>query len=116
MEACPCCGYVTLAEPGHYSICVVCWWEDDGQDNVDADRFWAGPNSNLRLSKARANFIVYGINNPAEGPPKIADPAASFAHGRHFVLVEGVGTEGESFIEEPAVGWRSRSLWRVRGA
>ncbi len=97
MEACPCCGYMTLPERGHYDICDVCGWEDDGQDNDDADRVWGGPNSDLSLSKARANFVIHGVDNPAYGPPKIADPAAQFARGRVFVLVEGVGADGEWF-------------------
>ncbi|HMY21770.1 MAG TPA: CPCC family cysteine-rich protein [Polyangium sp.] len=101
MEACPCCGYMTLDELGHYDICEVCWWEDDGQDNDDADRVWGGPNRDS-LTKARVNFIRYGINTPAEGPPKIANPAATFARGRVFVMVD----DG-SAVEEPAVGWRS---------
>lgn len=113
MEACPCCGYMTLDERGHYDICEVCSWEDDGQDNDDADRIWGGPNRDS-LAKARANFIMYGINTPTEGPSKFANPAASFARGRHFVLVES-DADGESFVEEPAVGWRSRAHWRVRG-
>jgi Cysteine-rich CPCC len=101
MEACPCCGYVTLDERGHYDICDVCWWEDDGQDNDDADSVWGGPNLDS-LTRARANFIIYGINNPAEGSPKIANPAEKFTRGRFFVL-----SDDGSTIEEPAVGWRS---------
>lgn len=101
MEACPCCGYVTLDELGHYDICEVCWWEDDGQDNDDADRVWGGPNTDS-LTKARVNFILYGTNHPKEGPPTVVNPAATFARGRVFVLVDD-GTA----IEEPAVGWRS---------
>jgi len=30
MHPCPCCGYKTLPERGHYDLCPVCWWEDDG--------------------------------------------------------------------------------------
>jgi cysteine-rich CPCC protein len=27
---CPCCGYLVFEEPpGSYSICHICWWEDD---------------------------------------------------------------------------------------
>lgn len=26
---CPCCGHVTLTDPGEYDLCPVCFWEDD---------------------------------------------------------------------------------------
>ena len=26
---CPCCGHLTLLEPGSYELCAVCYWEDD---------------------------------------------------------------------------------------
>ncbi len=34
---CPCCRYVTLSERGGDEICPVCFWEDDGQGDHDAD-------------------------------------------------------------------------------
>jgi hypothetical protein len=54
--ACPCCRFVTLQESGAYEICVLCWWEDDGQDEARADEVWGGPNADLSLAQARANF------------------------------------------------------------
>ena len=50
---CPCCGYPTLAERGGFSMCTVCLWEDDGQDNETADEVWGGPNSDISLSEGR---------------------------------------------------------------
>jgi hypothetical protein len=50
--ACPCCGYLTLDERGGYEICPVCFWEDDGQDDHDADRVRGGPNGTLSLTQA----------------------------------------------------------------
>lgn len=32
---CPCCGYPTLDERIDWEICLICWWEDDGQDDFD---------------------------------------------------------------------------------
>ncbi|MBX9569636.1 MAG: hypothetical protein K2X77_12110 [Candidatus Obscuribacterales bacterium] len=61
---CPCCGYDTVLERNQYHICPVCWWEDDGQDNEDADKVWGGPNADLSLSQARKNFLLYGRFDP----------------------------------------------------
>ena len=58
--ACPCCGYKTLSERGGYDICNVCFWEDDGKDNEDADVIRGGPNGKLSLSEARRNFADFG--------------------------------------------------------
>jgi len=56
---CPCCGYPTLTERGGYDICLICWWEDDGQDDASADEIWGGPNSDYSLTEARENFKKY---------------------------------------------------------
>ncbi|MEU6265710.1 CPCC family cysteine-rich protein [Saccharopolyspora shandongensis] len=53
---CPCCGFVTLPERGIFEICSVCFWEDDGQDDHDADLVRGGPNGSLSLTEARRNF------------------------------------------------------------
>ena len=58
--SCPCCGYKTLRERGGFEICKVCFWEDDGQDEHDADDVRGGPNGALSLSRARANFQNLG--------------------------------------------------------
>ncbi|MFF4509354.1 CPCC family cysteine-rich protein [Streptomyces sp. NPDC001401] len=60
---CPCCGYLTLAERGLYEICPVCFWEDDGQDDHDADRVRGGPNGRLSLTEARQNFHAIGASD-----------------------------------------------------
>ncbi|MFD7877305.1 CPCC family cysteine-rich protein [Streptomyces sp. NPDC059766] len=57
---CPCCGFVTLAERAMYAICPVCFWEDDGQDDHDADECRGGPNGRLSLTEARRNFEANG--------------------------------------------------------
>jgi hypothetical protein len=53
---CPCCGSKTLAERGGFDICPVCYWEDDGQDDEDADLVRGGPNGALSLTEARRNY------------------------------------------------------------
>ncbi|WP_179489102.1 CPCC family cysteine-rich protein [Granulicella arctica] len=57
---CPCCNCKTLAKRGSFEICPVCFWEDDGQDNHDADEVHGGPNGALTLTEARQNFQNFG--------------------------------------------------------
>jgi hypothetical protein len=57
---CPCCHCLTLEERGSYDICPVCYWEDDGQDDPDADTVRGGPNGSLSLTMARENYISLG--------------------------------------------------------
>jgi hypothetical protein len=57
---CPCCGCRTLGERGGFEICSVCYWEDDGQDDHDAEVVRGGPNGALSLSHARANYLRFG--------------------------------------------------------
>jgi hypothetical protein len=55
-EKCPCCGFPTLEERGIFDICILCNWEDDGQDDPYADEVWGGPNGDYSLTEARKNF------------------------------------------------------------
>lgn len=57
MEACPCCNHLTLPERGHYDLCPVCFWEDDGNNDPDGD---PGPNDPTTLRLARRNYVVLG--------------------------------------------------------
>jgi hypothetical protein len=57
---CPCCGCKTLDKRGDFDICSVCFWEDDGQDDYDADVVRGGPNGSLSLTQARANYRQFG--------------------------------------------------------
>jgi hypothetical protein len=41
---------------GQDEICPVCFWEDDGLDEHDADEVRGGPNYTLSLTEARTNF------------------------------------------------------------
>ncbi|MFI5096110.1 MAG: CPCC family cysteine-rich protein [Candidatus Acidiferrales bacterium] len=34
---CPCCRFKTLHGRGGFELCPICFWEDDGQDDHDAD-------------------------------------------------------------------------------
>jgi len=57
---CPCCGYRTLEERAGFELCAVCFWEDDGQDDHDADEVRGGPNGDVSLAQARANYLKLG--------------------------------------------------------
>ena|SRR5579872_1050316 len=53
---CPCCYCKTLGHRGEFEICPVCFWEDDGQDDFDANEIRGGPNGKLSLTLARVNY------------------------------------------------------------
>lgn len=59
-QRCPCCRCKTLGERANFEICEVCFWEDDGQDDIDADECRGGPNGSISLSKARTNYLRFG--------------------------------------------------------
>ncbi|MHC1548817.1 CPCC family cysteine-rich protein [Phyllobacterium sp. K27] len=44
----------------------MCFWEDDGQDDHDADLIRGGPNRLLSLTAGRANFRCYGASDPKD--------------------------------------------------
>jgi hypothetical protein len=62
MVPCPCCYHETLTEPAAFEMCPVCWWEDDGQNDSDADVVRGGPNGHLSLTEARKNFEDFGAS------------------------------------------------------
>ena len=60
---CPCCKFRTLHGRGGFEMCPVCWWEDDGQDEHNAEEVRGGPNGTLSLGQARINFEKYGASD-----------------------------------------------------
>ena len=58
-SACLVCGHLTVSEPGHFEICPVCFWEDEG-DIVDPNIPTYGPNGDLSLTGAKENYSKYG--------------------------------------------------------
>jgi hypothetical protein len=60
---CPCCKFKTLHGRGGFETCPVCFWEDDGQDEADAERILGGPNRNLSLRQAQENFKRIGASD-----------------------------------------------------
>jgi Cysteine-rich CPCC len=57
---CPCCKFKTLRSRGEDEICEVCFWQDDGQDEEEADQVRGGPNYSLSLRQAQINFQRFG--------------------------------------------------------
>ena len=57
---CLCCGFKTLSHPEAFELCEVCWWQDDGQDDSDADEIRGTVNGKLSLREARRNFRAFG--------------------------------------------------------
>jgi hypothetical protein len=82
---CPCCRYVTLEERGSYDICPICFWEDDGQDDHDADVVRGGPNGRLSLIAARKNFDASGASEPRRAA-FVRSPTPSEHHARRADL------------------------------
>jgi hypothetical protein len=57
---CPCCRFYTLSDRGALERCPVCYWEDDGQNDFDANIV----RGNLvSLSEARNNFADFGASD-----------------------------------------------------
>jgi Cysteine-rich CPCC len=90
-HACPCCGHRTLAERAGFEICPVCFWEDDGQDDVDAHVDRGGPNRGT-LWLARANFLKFGA---CEGVAKqhVRRPTGDEPQARQWPLLGDVAVE-----------------------
>ena len=61
---CPCVVYKTLESPGAMKLCPVCWWEDDGQEDVDAGEVRLTVNGQLSLQQARNNYTAIGASHP----------------------------------------------------
>lgn len=48
LNKCSCCGYLTLPERGHYDVCPVCLWEDDGRSEEWIDSYSTANHSSLK--------------------------------------------------------------------
>lgn len=90
---CPCCGYATLEVRGDYEICPICFWEDDGQDDADAEEEKGGPNRHS-LTDARRSFLRTGAAH-------VEDKRAVRAPSREDRRVRFFRLDGEIVIEDP---------------
>lgn len=100
-NACPCCGYDTIDGRGDYDICTICWWEDDGQDNDDANIVRGGPNSTLSLSRARLNFLQHGISQPSRQDLRVEQDSIESHLRQRIFEFDSIS----SSLSEPATGW-----------
>lgn len=103
---CPCCGYPTLREAGAYEICILCWWEDDGQGEDEADVVRGGPNGDLSLTVARANFedhlAIYPIGH---------DTRIGGADTREEVIAKRAIVEGVQRIRRGVAEEQTDNIW-----
>ncbi|MCP4915422.1 MAG: hypothetical protein GY913_00735 [Proteobacteria bacterium] len=90
-EPCPCCGHLTLRERGGFEICPVCFWEDDGQDDVDAHVDRGGPNRGT-LWEARSNFLELGACEEV-AKQHARRPTPDEPQTRHWALLDEVAVE-----------------------
>jgi len=64
MFACPVCKNLTFKDRAMYSICPVCFWEDDGiGETPDWQDFACGPN-HVSFLEAVENFRAIGASEP----------------------------------------------------
>ena len=84
---CPCCGYATLGQVSVYDICAICFWEDDGQDDPEADECWGGPNY-VSLTEGRINFLTKGASDKKD-LPHVRAVKPSDENVRKYKLVNG---------------------------
>lgn len=102
-EACPCCGRRTLETRGQFTICRVCWWEDDSQDNESADVAYGGPNYGISLTEGRYNFLTYGIYDPnREDLRAFQEEKDKYILEREFQISEN------GFIVEVGTDWKGK--------
>ncbi len=73
---CPCCGYRTLDAPAAMVLCPVCWWEDDGQEDKDAQDVRLTVNGQLSLAEAREYYAQCGAAHP-RFLPYVREPEAA---------------------------------------
>lgn len=55
-NTCPSCGYPTIYARCSFDICSICFWEDDGQDDQEADEVFGGPNDDYSLTEHRLEW------------------------------------------------------------
>jgi hypothetical protein len=101
---CPCCGYPTLPGRGHFDICELCNWEDDGQDDPYADEVWGGPNYLYSLTQARNNFVDH-LNQYDMDDPYCDDDNNSTRNAKRYLMAIFDKLEQEMDEDERETLW-----------
>ncbi len=126
-EICPCCFSRTLTARGRFEICEVCYWEDDGQDDADADVVCGGPNGDLSLTKARENYALTrasdacfakSLRSPTHAEltaksPSLIDVPPGISEDAFYTLINhrdgsAIATLTIGCSPEASVAWRKR--------
>ena len=104
MESCPCCGFKTIDKRGDYDICKVCWWEDYGEDNENAENKMSGPNYGISLALGRYNYLVYGLYDPKRTDlMEQKEEENQYNQGRIFEIIDN------EFLIEKGTDWK----WKI---
>jgi len=74
MADCRCCGSLSIHERGVYEICPVCFWEDDGLQDLDTV---SGPN-HMTLREGKKNYERIGACSEESLRFVAADARAKF--------------------------------------
>ena len=93
--ACPCCKSLTLDARVNWEICSECGWEDDGQDDLNADEVWGGPNGSASLTDARNHYAQYVAESRATDPDSLINggEGAWWAPGARMMREQGYTTD-----------------------
>jgi hypothetical protein len=87
---------------------VLCFWEDDGQDDLDADEVKGGPNYDYSLLEARNNFSKY----MCQYRPDDAVPFSQETTGNVIAVKREMLSTFEEIRTRPGAS-RLRELWKL---
>ncbi|WP_276483359.1 CPCC family cysteine-rich protein [Paraflavitalea pollutisoli] len=109
LVTCPGCGYPTLTQRKGYEICLVCNWEDDGQDEAQADEVWGGPNGNMSLTENRLGIGALLQAKAAEqGAAILTEP------GQVLPILEYHQEVIDRFIDQGVEGPSGVAMYKVK--
>ncbi|MEU1520230.1 CPCC family cysteine-rich protein [Streptomyces sp. NPDC005811] len=89
--ACPCCRLLTLDARCAWEICPECGWEDDGQDDLNADEVWGGPNGSESLTAARLRYADYAARDRSGDRQSLAQGGEGAWQGAAEQVLRGTG-------------------------
>ncbi|UVC07245.1 hypothetical protein IHQ71_18745 [Rhizobium sp. TH2] len=111
LHPCPCCKLPTLEWRNAFDVCVVCFWEDDSQDDPHADEVWHGPNEDYSLTRARENFADHlHMYDDGRAISQVEFPSAGRIRLLEYVksVLENPETLDKGRVAELIEGWYDR--------